>query len=278
MTRPDYTAAGATTVVTVVVPTRNRSAMLKRLLAQLADVAGLEVVVVDDGSRPDERDANRSYARDCGNAQLVEQERRGGAGARNAGLERVQSPFVWFIDDDDVAEREVAIRAVERLRAERPLWAVMSSVYERGGSAVARYSPTPGRDRFGSYRDRGQLASLPSMIFSADLARSVGAWDPRIEAGQDTDFVLRIARAAEQACCWPDLEVRIDVSPRPRITSSAVPQLRGKARMLVKHWRTFTWRRRLYYVATLVSLWPVWKGFSERSVAREIVAGQAGPT
>ena len=92
--------------LTVVVPVRDRADQLDRCLAALAP---LRVVVVDDASADPEavaRVAERHGAR-----VVSLPENLGPAGARNAGLALVTTPFVAFVDSDVVVDSERAAHA-----------------------------------------------------------------------------------------------------------------------------------------------------------------------
>lgn len=89
--------------ISVVVPTRDRPESLARCLASVAeaDSAGLDVVVVDDGSR--DRGAVRDAASVIAGARVVRGPGRGPAAARNLGVRAARGEIVCFIDDDCVA-------------------------------------------------------------------------------------------------------------------------------------------------------------------------------
>jgi glycosyltransferase involved in cell wall biosynthesis len=90
--------------LSVIIPTRNRCAILRetldRLEAQCGD-AEFEVVVVDDGSTDDTADVVRRRA--AGSPFpliLIEQVRLGPGAARNRALSAVRAQVCLFIDDD----------------------------------------------------------------------------------------------------------------------------------------------------------------------------------
>ena len=83
--------------VTVVVPVKDRTVAVARLLAALpTDLGG--VIVVDDGSA--DPDALRAAAGSAGARVLRHAHPRGPAAARNAGLAEATTPFVAFLDSD----------------------------------------------------------------------------------------------------------------------------------------------------------------------------------
>lgn len=89
--------------VTVVVPTADRPAQLRRCLAALAEVEHprerMEVIVVDDASRADVR-AVCAAAVDLDVRVLRREERRGPGAARNAGARAADGTVLAFTDDD----------------------------------------------------------------------------------------------------------------------------------------------------------------------------------
>lgn len=87
--------------VTIVVPVHNRAEELGALLSSFGDLSArvAEVIVVDDGSTDGTGDVARRHG-----ATVIRRDAPSGPGAaRNAGLERVRTPFVAFIDSDCLA-------------------------------------------------------------------------------------------------------------------------------------------------------------------------------
>jgi glycosyltransferase involved in cell wall biosynthesis len=87
----------------VITPTFNRRPSLERLISALQrqTVApdSFEVVVIDDGSSDDTAEWLRSQ-RTTFALHVLQQENRGPAAARNAGIEAASAPLVLFLDDD----------------------------------------------------------------------------------------------------------------------------------------------------------------------------------
>jgi glycosyltransferase involved in cell wall biosynthesis len=88
--------------LTVVIPTRDRPALLPRAVASALAQSGVavEVVVVDDGSHPPAR-LRPDHAADPRVRLIRLDPGRGGAAARNAGIAAARARHVANLDDDD---------------------------------------------------------------------------------------------------------------------------------------------------------------------------------
>jgi mycofactocin system glycosyltransferase len=185
-------AAPTAADVTVVVPVRDRTDGLRRLLAALP---GLPAIVVDDGSA--DPGAVRAVAERAG-ARLLRRERSGGpAAARNAGLAAAGTPLVAFLDSDVVpaagwldallaafADPAVAL-AAPRIVALPPVRGWLGR-YEALRSSLD-LGPDPAL-----VVPRSRVAYVPS---AAVVVRrdAVGAgFDERMHVAEDVDLVLRL--------------------------------------------------------------------------------------
>jgi len=108
------------TTVSVVVPTYNRRGLLEQtlpvLLHQAGKTAGVEIVVVVDGSRDGTLEMLRRFS-SHGLLRVISQENRGLAAARNRGADAASSEVVLFLDDDMVL-REGSISAHREAHAD----------------------------------------------------------------------------------------------------------------------------------------------------------------
>src|ERR1044072_2596739 len=115
--------------VSVVIPTRNRCALLARALATVLGQRGVEVevFVVDEGSS----DGTADFVRGLGDPRVTlvrHATPHGVAAARNVGIERARAPWIAFLDDDDfwAPEKLVSqLAAAGRIGAD---WAVAGAV------------------------------------------------------------------------------------------------------------------------------------------------------
>ena len=91
--------------VSVIIPTYNRGPFLEKavnsVLAQSCNA--YEIIVIDDGSDDDTRTRMGKYD---SRIRYIYQENRGPSAARNRGIEEAQSPFLAFLDSDDLFQPE----------------------------------------------------------------------------------------------------------------------------------------------------------------------------
>ncbi|MDR5700458.1 mycofactocin biosynthesis glycosyltransferase MftF [Agromyces sp. LY-1074] len=195
---------------TVVIPVHNRPRQLDRLLASLG--GALPVIVVDDASIDVDAVATVAAAHD---ARLIRLARNvGPAGARNAGLAEVTTPFVVFIDSDVVAEPadielmlrhfadpELAMVAprVLGLAHERPNWITR---YED-----ARSSLDLGEDS-SSVRPRSPVTWVSSTCLVARVGLLGDGFDASMRVGEDVDLVWRLVDAGRRVRFEPAALVR----------------------------------------------------------------------
>lgn len=190
--------------ITVVVPIRDRADRLDRLLSGLSGLSGLPVVVVDDASR--DPAAVAAVAAGHGARLVALATNVGPAGARNAGLALVRTPYVAFVDSDVVVTAET-LRGLAGHFADPQVAAVGPRV--RG---VARNEQPRRFERWdvdGLSLDLGtepalvrpwsKVGWLPSaclLVRTADLAGD--GFAPGQRVGEDVDLVWRLIQRGRQ--------------------------------------------------------------------------------
>ncbi|MGE0299567.1 mycofactocin biosynthesis glycosyltransferase MftF [Pseudonocardia sp.] len=223
--------------VTVVVPVKDRTDGLRRLLAALpsgfggeadragfggeADRAGLggEVVVVDDGSA--DPAAVRAVAEAAGARVLRHDIPRGPAAARNAGAALARTPLVAFLDSDVVpapgwleilgahfADPAVAL-AAPRIVALPPVDGVL------GRYEAVRSSLDLGLDP-ALIVPRTRVAYVPSAALVVRREALGAGFDERLHVAEDVDLVLRLYAAGWRLRYDPAARVAHDHRTSPR--------------------------------------------------------------
>jgi glycosyltransferase involved in cell wall biosynthesis len=222
-------------LVSVVIPTRERPALLARALSSVYDQTwrAREVLVVDDGSAHPPTDV---VARFPGARLLVLPERRGAASARNAGVRAALGDLVAFLDDDDVWLPTKLERQVERLTSAPPDVAAVYCGYrvvsDVTGEVASSYEPRLPAAGFAEFLDRTVFGTSIPLVRRRCL-EEVGLFDESLPGTQDRDLWLALSR-----------RFRFDFVPEvlseqrihgPQITSNLPAKIEAKERMLEKY-------------------------------------------
>jgi glycosyltransferase involved in cell wall biosynthesis len=176
--------------VSVVIPTRDRQAMVAGAVRSALDQTGaeVEVCVVDDGSTPPVM-LPRELAADR-RVKLIRLDTPRGAGAaRNAGLAATSGEIVAFLDDDDAWLPDKLARQLAALDGGSIAVACGFEVWD-GATLVASVLPP---DPF----DARDLLAHPSLWPSTVLVRraaldAAGEFDDGLPRVQDWDLWLRL--------------------------------------------------------------------------------------
>jgi glycosyltransferase involved in cell wall biosynthesis len=190
--------------VTVVIPTRDRAALLRQTLRSVREqtVPPARVIVADDGSTDD----TERVVSEAGAERI---HRPGGgwrvAGARNAALPEVTTELVGFLDSDDL----MLPGALETLA--RALAADPEAPFAYGQGLAARrepggwvpeglIGPDPEEleEPLGAMFARNSVPSCGALVRTAAI-RSVGGYDEEVEWSEDHHLWIRLARLGAPA-------------------------------------------------------------------------------
>jgi mycofactocin glycosyltransferase len=196
MAHPDPDAAGPPPEdVTVVIPVRDRGAELARCLRALA---GLRVIVVDDGSADPGAVAAAATA---AGARCLRRERSGGPGAaRNTGLAAAGTPLVAFVDSDCVP-RPGWLPPLLRHFSDPAVGAVAPRIvaHERGHGWLARYeeirSPLDMGPAENIVRPGSPVPYVPGAALVVRRQAAAAGFAEDMPVGEDVDFVWRLSGA-----------------------------------------------------------------------------------
>lgn len=125
--------------LTIAIPTHNRAATVRETLASLAALAipagvDLDCLVVDNASTDDTADAVDEFARASSlKVRRVFEPRAGSSFARNRAVDETTAEFIFFIDDDAIAEPDWAAELLGEMQR-RSLDAVCGMVVPRWSS------------------------------------------------------------------------------------------------------------------------------------------------
>lgn len=189
--------------VSVIIPTRNRCALLGRSLEcvrQQRDV-DVEAIVVDDASE----DGTAEFLARVSDLNLVvirHERSLGVAAARNAGLTRASNSWVAFLDDDDLWAPGKLAAQVDRMQSGTArCWSVTGAAMLNSDLQILELQPPPDENELA----RTLLAYnvIPgggsAVMARTELVRELGGFDPALRIVADWDLWIRLALAEQVA-------------------------------------------------------------------------------
>lgn len=218
-TGPDHTAAaGASGLVSVILPTRDRGRMTRTAIESVVAQtwSDWELLVIDDGSQDDTPFVAEILAGRDPRIRVVRAEARGAAAARNTGLRMARGAFIAFLDSDVRWEPDV-------------LRALMAQLHNTGADLA--YANQRGVIRAGFRYRRSDivlpelvvrpLLELSAVLVRRDIVDQIGEFDEGLPRGADYDYLIRLAQVTRfQYTPTIGWEVSVHPPPYPRISLS----------------------------------------------------------
>jgi glycosyltransferase involved in cell wall biosynthesis len=198
-------SAAAASLVSVVMPTRNRAVLLPRAIDSVFAQThrALELIVVNDASTDDTRAVLARY--DDPRLRVIHRDANSGAAAaRNAAIAVARGELIAFLDDDDFwlvqkLEKQVAAMAAAgpdvgwsvtgHLRLAPRCAAVGGAFYEH---------QLDYRRGLGPEGPDWSLIATPGWMVRREVLVGVGAFDERIRSWDDWELGLRLSQATRR--------------------------------------------------------------------------------
>jgi glycosyltransferase involved in cell wall biosynthesis len=188
---------------TVVIPTHNRSNLLKRsvtsVLAQTFE--DFELIIVDDHSTDDTVSVVRSFS-DPRIRYMLNNRANGASGARNVGIFSAKGKWVAFLDDDDVWLPEKLGYQYELAQNVNKVVGLICTDYgiykdKQNNPIIFKNRPS------GWVKDRllygGIIGCLSSVCVRIDVLKAIEGFDERFPSCQDQDLFIRVAELSQFA-------------------------------------------------------------------------------
>lgn len=212
-------------LVSVVMPTRNRAALLERAVKSVLDQTfrDWELIIIDDASTDATAAVVSEYcSRDARVRMHTLTTSRGGAAARNAGIAAARGAWIAFLDDDDEwYPRKLAEQI--HIRDDSPAGAgFIYCLVEYANASGHRLALQSSGVSDGEARRallRQNFICTPSVLIRRDVLEATGGFDDRLPRLQDWDLWIRVA-AVTRFACVPLPLVRVHHTPVSISTNS----------------------------------------------------------
>lgn len=180
--------------LSVIVPCYNCADTLDAAIESIAEQSvPAHVIAVDDGSTDRTPEVLAAYGDRIETMRIANS---GVVAARNAALERVETPYVAFLDADDRYEGDMLGGA---LAAAKAADADLVVSRERKSYSDGSVREVDCLERIGDHRDLMRAwfspcqTSQTAMLFRTAFFKRIGGWNGRIKINHDGEMVLRAA-------------------------------------------------------------------------------------
>ena len=187
--------------VSIVMPTYNRSHLLKRAITSVLDqqYSDFELIIVNDGSKDDTRRKVEEFSDK--RIVYIEQEHGGAAAAENQGIKVSRGRYVAFIDDDDewMAEKlQIQMKVFDGQPTQTGVLYCGAS-YIDVENGTLKYHPDISVDLGNGdvhklFFSRNNFVSLVTAIVRKECFDKVGGFDESLPSGNDRDLWIRISQ------------------------------------------------------------------------------------
>ncbi len=185
-------------VVSIVIPTAQRSALLRRAIQSIIDQTypNWELIVVENGPNQRSGEMIRAWQRTEPRIRYLSLAVTGPSRARNAGIRLARGAYVAFLDDDDEwlptkLERELAVLDKD---PQVDLVSCRCFLVNDQGDLIGQQPRYPGLVTFESLlADGNRLWSLSGVVVRRACFDRVGLFDTRYWIADDYHFYLRVA-------------------------------------------------------------------------------------
>jgi glycosyltransferase involved in cell wall biosynthesis len=173
--------------VTVIIPVKNGAETISKAIESVLMQAPSgephpRVIVIDGQSTDGTLDQIRHY-RDI---QILDQQSKGLAGARNEALTEVKTPLVAFCDADDAWTPGSLHKKLEHMVKVPSSWAISGQVHFE---AIATSHPGLPARRLSGTVHRGVTPG--AMLIRRSAFDAVGSFDETLKIGSDADWIVR---------------------------------------------------------------------------------------
>jgi glycosyltransferase involved in cell wall biosynthesis len=216
--------------VTVIIPTRDRGALLSVAIANLLNqtVVPHEIIVVDDGSTDDTAKRVRAFG---DRVSFLRQGHRGPGAARNAGLKLATGDFIQFQDSDDLFSRnklEVQAQALDQRGAQMAYGPWAPVLIEGADLAFADHvlqtCPLPNGSPMVEWFAGGWSLVLQACLFRRCFVEKIGTFREDLKIWEDGEYLVRAFLGQPVVLFTPECLTLYRINSNAKLTASGTSE------------------------------------------------------
>lgn len=204
---PQITAACERGLVSVIIPTFNRSAMVRQALASVIAQTwqNIEIIIVDDGSSDGTFDLLQAWHEKNPEVALnvIRQANHGVASARNLGLSRARGEFLYLLDSDDLIFPDALQTLVNLIRSDNAPYAV-ANIHCADADGRILNGQKAGISKFSKRHFYLNCWMTHAALYTRSALARSGLFNKSLLAGEDTEFQWRILTQSGEGTATSD--------------------------------------------------------------------------
>lgn len=187
-------------LITVIIPAYNAEMFIAKTLSSVMnqDWENLEIILVDDGSK----DHTVEIAAAFPSVQLICQENKGVAAARNAAIAKACGDYIAFLDADDLWPSHKLSRQIEFMQAQ-PEMGISYTLHQCFLDQSIDKIPAWVRPELFESEEAGYVPS--SMMVGSAVLQEIGLFNESYQVAEDTEWLLRAKEKGIQIGVVPEL-------------------------------------------------------------------------
>lgn len=197
--------------VSVIIPTYNRSKLLKRAIESVISQVAFsgEIVVVDDGSTDTTKELVTSYSEEA-DIQLLSTANHGPAAARNHGVRQSKYAYIAFLDSDDHWHKKKLAVQVEQLlnSPEYRISHTQEKWFRRGQHLNQKNIHRPQHGYIFEQCLKLCAVGMSTVVMEKNLFLENGGFDETLPCCEDYDLWLRISCQHQFLLCAEPLTIK----------------------------------------------------------------------
>ena len=228
-------------LVSVVIPTHNRSELLLRAMmsVQCQTYGSIEVFVVGDYCEDNTETVVESF-NDKRFEFIANTRTPGASGARNMGLLAARGEYIAFLDDDDEwlpTKLQIQVDCFEKLDKSVGLLYAWMDLY-KNGMVVNTYAPIRKGNVFVDMLDGQVVGGCPTILIRRDIIKNIGLFDETLKRGNDGNYWRRISK--EYLVDYvPVVLAKVHIDGVDRLSCDNVDNLKAATITLLQRLRRF---------------------------------------
>ncbi len=186
-------------LVTVVIPAYNAANYIEEtvntVLKQTYNC--LELIIVNDGSKDNTLEILEQLKLTDSRITVLDKPNSGVCDSRNLGMSKAKGYYITFLDADDLWDLTFLENCIEKFNSDDNIQAIYSKaqVINEKSEKQDEYIDA---NTIKSVKDtlewkKGYVASMGCTIYTREIVKKAGLFDPRLSTAADQDFHVRIS-------------------------------------------------------------------------------------